>query len=229
MAMLTRHAIDSGAWLKHFESVPNLLSLDQIEASLAATMHSRPPDSDEVWVFAYGSLIWNPMVEFERRQIATLKNWHRSFCLRMTAGRGTADYPGRMLALEPGGATLGMAMKLRADGLRDELRRIWIREMVLGSYRPIWGATILDDGTERSSIAFVADTARDQFQSDSSVATVAPLIGSAFGAFGSNAEYLFLLRAALAQYGLHDPYVEAIADRLECPSANPPSLTRNPD
>jgi cation transport protein ChaC len=227
--MLTRHAIDSGVYLKHFESMANLLPLEQIEASLEATMRLRPSDTDEVWVFGYGSLIWNPMVEFEQRRIATLRNWHRSFCLRMTAGRGNAECPGRMLALESGGTTLGLAMKLSSDTLYDELRRLWIREMVLGSYRPIWAVTLLDDGTERPSIAFVADTAIEQFQHDSSVETVAPLIGSASGKFGSNAEYLFLLRSALARYGLHDPYVDAIAARLEASSMNLSSLADNTD
>jgi cation transport protein ChaC len=70
--MLTRQAIDSGEYLDHFESRPNLWTTDRIESSLAETLKSRPAEAGSVWIFAYGSLMWNPMVQFDRRQIATL-------------------------------------------------------------------------------------------------------------------------------------------------------------
>ncbi len=85
--MLTRQAIDSGEYLDHFESLPNLWPIDRIERSLAETMKSRPAGTDDVWIFAYGSLIWNPMLHIDRRQVARLHGWHRSFCLRMDIGR----------------------------------------------------------------------------------------------------------------------------------------------
>ncbi len=213
--MLTRQAIHSGAYLEHFESMPNLLTREQIEASLAETMKARPADAPEIWVFAYGSLMWNPMVEFDTRCVATLHGWHRSFCLRMVVGRGSHEKPGRMLALEPGGQTSGLAFRLSHATLGEELRLIWIREMVLGSYRPTWARITLGDGTSTHAIAFVADAGREQFEADSSVATVAPLIDSASGRFGSNAEYLLELRATLAACGLQDAYIAELADALE--------------
>jgi cation transport protein ChaC len=213
--MLTRHAIDSGAYLEHFVSLPNLWTPQRIETSLAQTMKERPADAADVWIFAYGSLMWNPMVEFDHRQIATLHDWHRTFCLRMDVGRGSPDMPGRMLALEPGGHTLGVALKLPRSTLYEELRVIWIREMVLGSYRPTWAPVTLDDGTEAHAIAFVADRSGAQFETDSSIATVAPLINTASGKFGTNADYLFKLHAALEECGLQDPYIDMLAGEIE--------------
>jgi cation transport protein ChaC len=213
--MLTRQAIDSGEYLEHFVSLPNLWTTDRIERSLAETMKSKPAQTDEVWIFAYGSLMWNPMLQFDQRQVATLHGWHRSFCLHMDVGRGSPELPGRMLALESGGHTQGFALKLCPSTMADELRRVWIREMVLGSYRPVWAPVTLDDGTETQAIAFTADTSREQYTADSRISTVAPLVGSAAGKFGSNAEYLFKLQAALDERGLQDAYIQALCSEVQ--------------
>ena len=74
-----------------------LWSAEQRAASLAATLACRP-DEGPVWIFGYGSLMWNPALEFTESCTGTLVGWHRAFCLRLTAGRGTAHQPGRMLA-----------------------------------------------------------------------------------------------------------------------------------
>jgi cation transport protein ChaC len=213
--MLTRQAIHSGEYLDHFESLPNLWTTDRIERSLVETMSLRPVETDGVWIFAYGSLMWNPMVQFERRQIATLHGWHRSFCLRMDIGRGSPEMPGRMLALESGGHTHGVALKLSTSTMEDELRLVWIREMVLGSYKPTWAPVTLDDETKTQAIAFVADTSREQYARDSRVATVAPLVARAAGKFGSNAEYLFKLHAALSECSLRDSYIDELAGEVQ--------------
>jgi cation transport protein ChaC len=214
-AMLTRQAIDSGEYLDHFESLPNLWTKDRIESSLAETMRLRPAGTDDVWIFAYGSLMWNPMVHFDRKQVATLHGWHRSFCLRMDIGRASPEMPGRMLALESGGHTHGVALKLAPATMAQELGLIWIREMVLGSYQPTWASVTLDGVTETHAIAFVADTSREQYAADSCVSTVAPLVARASGKFGSNAEYLFKLHAALKEYGLQDPYIDELAGEIQ--------------
>lgn len=213
--MVTRQIIDSGAYLQHFESLPDLWTLEQIDASLEETLRARPADATSIWIFAYGSLIWNPMIEFDQRMVATLHGWQRSFCLQMTVGRASPERPGRMLALRSGGHTGGIALRLHDAASSDELRAIWIREMVLGSYRPTWAPITLEDGSETHAIAFVADESREQFQRDSSVHTVAPLIGWATGPFGTNAEYLFKLRDALAECGVSDPYVDAIVREID--------------
>ncbi|MEB2551066.1 gamma-glutamylcyclotransferase [Burkholderia gladioli] len=212
--MLTRHAIETGAYRQQFEAMPGLWTPEHIDASLDATLRERPADADEVWVFGYGSLIWNPAIEFAAHRVARLEGWHRSFCLRMLAGRAGCERPGRMLALEPGGETTGIALRLHAERLVDELRLVWIREMVLGSYRPTWAKVRLDDGSDAHAIAFVADPSREQYERDASVATAAPLIAQAAGPIGSNADYLFRLQAALREHGIGDAYVDALAEAV---------------
>ena len=213
--MLTREAIHSGAYLEHFESLPCVWKREQIMLSLADTLRQKPAGTTSIWLFAYGSLMWNPALCFDARRVATLLGWHRAFCLRMEIGRGSPATPGRMLALQPGGHTEGVALRLCAHSLEDELQLVWTREMVLGSYRPIWTSVTFDDGSAAQAIAFVADESRAQFEADSSVDTVAPLIASAAGAFGTNIDYLMKLQHALHACDLRDPYVDALAGEAE--------------
>jgi glutathione-specific gamma-glutamylcyclotransferase len=209
--MLTRQAIDSGMYLQHFESAPNLWTLDQITASLEQTMRARPAKANDVWLFAYGSLMWNPMVEFSSQEVGMLQGWHRSFCLAMSQGRASPDQPGRMLALREGGSTSGIALRLPESTLDEELTRVWIREMVLGSYRPVWADVRLHCGDTVPAVVFVANEMGEQFRPDASVETVAPLIASATGHFGSNLDYLIRLHATLHELALCDAYIDAIA------------------
>lgn len=127
--MLNRQSISSGAYLESFDSLPKeiLWTQAQIDASMAEALVQRSDDGD-VWVFGYGSLMWNPISEFDERVVATLYGWHRSFCIHIVAGRATPQHPGRMLALEPGGVTDGLALRIPAAKLHEELRILWIRD-----------------------------------------------------------------------------------------------------
>jgi len=158
--------------------------------------------------------MWNPISDFDSRRIATLHGWHRSFCIRLIAGRGTPEQPGRMLALEPGGSTQGVALRLSGESLEEELRILWIREMVTGAYRPTWAPVTLDDGTQLAAIAFVAESDDLQYERDARTAAIAPLMAVAAGLFGTNAEYVFKLQHALADCGLSDPYIDELASEL---------------
>jgi cation transport protein ChaC len=216
--MLTRKAIDSGAYLRHFESQPNLWSLERIDASLAEILKQRPPEAHDTWIFGYGSLIWNPMIEFETMRPALLHDWHRSFCVHMVSGRGSPTQPGRMLAVEPGSHTWGVALRLSPSTVDRELKLIWIREMVLGSYKPIWAPVTLFGGTRVQAIVFAADEHSKQYQADSSLETIEPLIRSANGEFGSNAGYVHKLRSSLRALGLRDTFIDQLSTRLRSPT-----------
>lgn len=214
MTLLNRSALCSGDYLASLGLPADLVwTRAQIEASLAETLASRPPGA--LWVFAYGSLMWNPLLAFEARSIATLPGWHRSFCLRVTAGRGSSACPGRMLALEPGGTTQGVALRLHEDLVAEELRVLWTREMVTGAYRPVWTPVQLADGSNATAVTFVADPGHRQYEHDASVPTIAPVIAAASGGFGSNADYAHQLDAALADCGLSDGYVAQLVAALK--------------
>lgn len=220
--MFDRQSLHSGAYLRHFDHLPpeTVWSPARIEASLQSFLARRPDDGDEIWVFGYGSLIWNPMVIFEERVVCRLDGWRRSFCLPMIAGRGTPETPGRMLSLEEGGRADGVALRLVASDWRRELAGIWVREMVTGAYEPAWLPVRFRDGRCRQAVVFTANLHEDHWDPDSSPARIAPMIEAAQGPFGSNAAYVARLHAALQAEGMHDDYVEALVDSLAAVQAS---------
>jgi len=220
MSTLTRDALHSGEYLLNL-GLPSesVWSQERLEKSLADTLYRRP--AGEIWVFAYGSLMWNPLLEFEDCQPATLTGWHRSFCLRSIAGRGSTTRPGRMLALEPNGRTQGLALRLHEKVAAEELRVLWTREMAVGAYRPAWTKLVLRSGKPVHAIAFVADRTSNIYEADASAQTVAPIIAAASGSFGTNADYVHRLDFALAENALEDEYVCHVVSKLKEACAMP--------
>ena len=113
------------------------LSDEQLSESLNATLAAKPKGAGW-WVFAYGSLLWNPLFPVAEMRPAMLRGLHRRFCLWSLASRGTLDCPGLVLGLDRGGACRGVALRLPAMLAIDELHLLWRREMVVGSYHPRW-------------------------------------------------------------------------------------------
>ena len=192
-----------------------LWSPEQRLASLAATLAGRP-DQSPVWLFGYGSLMWNPAFVYEESAPATLEGWHRDFCLRLTAGRGTACRPGRMLALKEGGQTTGLAFRLSEKGLKDELTLVWKREMITGCYLPTWCSLVLNDGRRVNALVFIMDPRHPFYEADSRAQSIAPLIAAASGPLGSNAQYLFLLEQAMKERDMHDEGVTELVKEVRC-------------
>ena len=210
--MLTRELISSGAYLESFQDLPQQprWSHQRIEASMLETL-ARRDSSQPVWLFAYGSLIWNPLFKYEEMQPSILQGWQRSFCIRLLEGRGSTQRPGRMLALESGGQTVGMAFRLCEKSLLDELWLTWVREMVHGLYRPIWTMARLATGRPIRLLTFVADTTHPMYEQDKSIDVTAKAIAEASGHLGSNSDYLVQLEKSLAAHGIHDGYIARLA------------------
>ena len=215
--MLTRKLIESGAYLDHFRGLdPAICWNDERQArSIAETLASAPSQEAGIWIFGYGSLIWNPMLRFDERRWATLPGWRRSFCLGMVAGRGSPEQPGRMLAVQPGGSIRGVALRLPDAKVHDELRLLWRREMPTGAYVPTWGTAVLDDGRQVVSLVFAANADHPMHAVDTSITTVAPLVAAASGPYGSNAEYVIRLDDELVAARATDAYVHSLASAVK--------------
>ena len=185
------------------------LTDEQLAASLGETLKRKPPDSDW-WIFAYGSLLWNPLFPFDDAQPATLSGRHRRFCLWSLASRGTATQPGLVLGLDQGGSCQGVVYRLPARCARDELALLWRREMVLGAYRPLW-VSVKCHAKPLTAPAFIVDRAHRQYTGKLTLSEQANVLASAAGAFGSSADYLEHARFALVTHGIVDPYLEKLA------------------
>lgn len=213
--ILTRDNLQNGRYLASFVDLPGqpVWSPERIRASLHQALAQRPP-GQPVWLFAYGSLIWNPLFEPVARAPALLSDWQRRFCMLLLAGRGSPEQPGRMLSLDAGGQCAGVALQLDERSLEQELMLVWTREMVYGSYRPIWAPVQLDGGRSVQALVFVADPARPQYASATDVAAIAPLIARAQGPLGRNIDYVLQLDVALQQHGITDAHVHAVAQAV---------------
>jgi len=185
------------------------LNDEQLSASLTACLAKKPKGAGW-WIFAYGSLLWNPLFPVAEMKPATLRGMHRSFCLWSLATRGTPNEPGLVLGLERGGSCRGIVLRLPAPLALDELHLLWRREMVVGSYQPRW-VRVDADGRPLVALAFVVKTDHPQYAGKLDVAMQADVIGRACGAFGSSLDYLERTRVALVAHGIVDPYLETVA------------------
>jgi cation transport protein ChaC len=189
------------------------LSGEALDRSLDAILAERDP-RDPIWIFAYGSLMWNPGLAFVSKRVGTIYGFHRNFCLWSRINRGTPERPGLVLTLERGGSCRGLAFRLAASTSRDELRGLWQREMSFGSYRPRW----LDchAGAQRFAVlAFIVNRECSGYAGKLPVEAMVQSIAMARGKYGSSAEYLFQTQAALESHGILDTRIKRLAERVK--------------
>lgn len=184
----------------------------QRRASLEATLAARPPEHaegrDGVWVFAYGSLIWNPTFHFRERRVARIAGWQRAFCLAAAGGRGTPDQPALMLGLVEGGTCAGVAFRIAEEEIATELDLLWRREMITDSYIPRWVAL---EGLGTSAITFTINPSAPAYAPPAGAEETARRIAAAHGPMGSAAEYFCNTREGLGAEGISDPLLERLA------------------
>lgn len=157
----------------------------------------------EVWLFGYGSLMWNPCIHFLDRQPALLHGFHRNFCLRAPTGRGSPERPGLMLALKNGGSCRGIAYRIDSSIAEHELSIVWNREMVSGAYQPRLLRLVTPQG-EKQAIAFVVNRQHPRFIARIELTEAAQMIAQAEGWLGSCADYLFSTVQHLDELGVAD-------------------------
>ena len=197
------------------------LSDVQLSESLTATLAAKPKGAGW-WVFAYGSLLWNPIFPVAEMRPGTLAGLHRRFCLWSLASRGTRDCPGLVLGLDRGGACCGVVLRLPAMLALDELHLLWRREMVVGSYRPTW-VKVRTDGRDIVALTFVVRRDHPQYARGLSLEEQVGVLNKASGAFGSSLDYLERTRVALVAHGIVDPYLESLAARIAARRHLPPA------
>jgi cation transport protein ChaC len=208
--VLTRERIRSG-WVQELvraSGVPGVLDERELAASRAACLARRPAGAP-VWVFGYGSLIWNPCFHFVERRVVTVAGWHRRFCLWTSIGRGTPDRPGLMLGLEPGGSCRGVAFRIGEAEVESELDIVWRREMVTAAYRPTW-VTARGEGETLRAIAFTINRAHPRYAGRLPAARIVEALATARGPVGPCCEYLFNTVAHLEELGVPDRRLRAL-------------------
>ncbi|MDC1427153.1 gamma-glutamylcyclotransferase [Rhodospirillaceae bacterium] len=203
--ILTRDSILSGKIheiVKAEDSSMRLLTEEERRESLLSMFSDRKINQD-VWIFGYGSLIWNPAIHFERKDIMTIYGFHRKFCLKTYLGRGNKEAPGLVLGLDHGGSCRGIAFKIPAKIAAHELEIIWRREMLSGSYIPRWLNGKIN-GISVKALGFVVNKQEDRYVGDLTDVETATLISKASGFLGTCADYLINTSEHLEDLGIPD-------------------------
>ncbi|HEU4621961.1 MAG TPA: gamma-glutamylcyclotransferase [Burkholderiaceae bacterium] len=169
---------------------------------------------DDIWIFAYGSLIWNPDLPLEETRRAKVYGRHRSLCLWSTVNRGTPECPGLVLALDVGGSCEGLAYRIGASSVRQEFTRLWQREMARGSYLPCWVKTHTPQGNLRA-LAFVMNRRQPSYAGRLDDAHVLDVFQRACGRFGTTADYVRKTVEALRGHGVYDARLERLVTLFE--------------
>lgn len=178
------------------------LSDDERERTRACVLTRRGAD---LWVFGYGSLMWDPGIHVVEIRTAMLEDFHRSFCLKSNIGRGSADWPALMAALDRGGSCHGLALRIPAEHVDRETKILWMREMLAGSYVPTFVAVDTPQGGIEA-VTFVMNRQSDRYvQLD--IDETAKLIATGRGIRGTSLEYLENLADRLELLGLDDPAI----------------------
>jgi glutathione-specific gamma-glutamylcyclotransferase len=189
-----------------------VLSDAEQESSLRGILDQHRPGAD-VWLFGYGSLVWNPLVHHEERRVACLRGFHRSFCLWSHVNRGSLQKPGLVLGLDAGGSCHGVAFRIAGHHAVEELRLLWRREMVLGAYSPRW-ATVEAGNDTLKAIAFFVNRGHANYAGRLPLETIIKTLVSARGQLGTPAEYLLETVRGLVEHGVRDPYLLELRRRV---------------
>ncbi|MBL8575913.1 MAG: gamma-glutamylcyclotransferase [Mesorhizobium sp.] len=197
VALCDRSVTDSGP-------DPRYVQLTDAEVAAKAAEIDRDA-GEQLWLFAYGSLIWKPEFEAVETVRATAHGWHRSFSMELPRWRGSPEQPGQMMVIERGGTCHGVALRMPDKDRQQQLFRMLYREAEyqgdLDNTR--WLKVETDRGRLRALAFWAAPTPGFPFLKLPPEET-ARRIASACGHLGSNAAYLYNTIVKLEEFGIHD-------------------------
>ncbi len=175
------------------------------------------PDGD-LWVFGYGSLMWNPGFAVEKAVAARLYGYHRRLCLWSIHYRGTATHPGLVLGLDRGGSCNGMALRVAHADIPTASAYLLKREMINNAYLPIIKKIYLahgggDGGVE--ALTFISKQQHPQFAQPMSIAETVAVVRTATGKHGENCDYVLNTVRHLNEFEIKRTTLHAVAARLQ--------------
>lgn len=194
------------------------LSEHELDASRRAVLGDCRAGED-IWVFGYGSLLWDPGFHFEEVRLAEIEGYQRRFCIRLEIGRGSPARPALMLGLErSAGRCQGVAFRIAGACADGESAVVWRREMLQGHYRPFRSKVATPQGTI-NALVFAANTAHAQYVGELPIEQTAAIIATGVGNLGTNRQYLENLVAHFEEFRIEEDYLKRLLARVEAFSA----------
>jgi glutathione-specific gamma-glutamylcyclotransferase len=203
----------------------HLTPLTEAEMTGLAGRLARDCASGPLWLFVYGSLLWNPAFDHEERRVAIVHGWRRAFCLSIRNYRATPEMPGLMLALARGGSCLGAAFRLPDDDREARILRMIRREIAYHEdVRALrWVTARSPEGPVRALAFYCAHRGDGDYvylPEDEQARRIATAVGHA----GSCEEYLRNTVVHFEELGIRDSYLwrmQALVAR-EIETTSPP-------
>lgn len=222
---LTRETLtDDSFKQKMIDEAPGEMELmddQEFEASRQTILRAAENDG-EFWVFGYGSLIWNPIIEVQDMQPARLSGYGRRFCVWAPIGRGTPECPGLWLGLDATGKASepcdGMALRIEAGKWDLESLILWRREMISGVYIPAW-LPVEIAGEKKDCCVFLANPQHDRYAAEIEWKRKVTAIAQAEGSLGPCRDYLYALAENLDDAGMDDDYIARLVRDVQAERA----------
>jgi len=169
-------------------------------------------DPHELWVFAYGSLMWRPGFASEEATHARLVGWRRAFCIYSRHHRGSPQRPGLVLGLDRGGVCEGIAYRVARENVAATLAYLRDREQIGSVYREALVPVRLMTGehAEVLALAFLVERAHPSYAGALPLVEQAQLIRGATGQSGNNIDYLLSTLAHLSDLGIRERSLERL-------------------
>ncbi|MGE0753002.1 MAG: gamma-glutamylcyclotransferase [Variibacter sp.] len=186
-------------------------------------MHLENAAPEDLWVFAYGSLMWRPGFPFLERRPGRLIGAHRALCVFSHVHRGTPEKPGLVLGLDLGGACRGIAYRVAGAHRAETVAYLRAREQATMVYREVTRSVWLDGSLRErvSALCYVADRGHPQYAGRLSIEEQLRYIRQGHGRSGANPEYVIATVRALEAVGCYDETLHTLAERLHAPSGKP--------
>ena len=162
---------------------------------------------DDLWVFGYGSLIWRPEFASSEQHLTVVHGWHRALKMWSRVNRGTPELPGLVLTLLTGGSCKGMVFRLPQAQAREDLHRLWAREMPnQGVYDPKWLLCPTPQGTVKA-LAFTLSRQSPNFTGELTPAQYQQIFAQAKGRYGTTLDYTRATYDSLLAHGIRDRHL----------------------
>ena len=196
---------------------------DSVREAERAEILAGRRDAD-LWVFGYGSLMWDPGIRFEEVRRAHLPGYARRFILKdIYGGRGTVDAPGLMVALDKGGGCDGLAFRISRANLDEETEVLWRRERIGPAYVPVFVEALAGD-LRLTTLTFVADHRAALIDASLSRAQQVEYCATGTGFMGSSLDYLRNIDRQVAALDIRDDEVSGLLRETDAyHSARPPA------
>jgi cation transport protein ChaC len=191
------------------------MSPEEKQQSLLETRAGRPSD-EPMWVFGFGSLMWNPCFDYDIKTAAVLKGYDRKFHIWTTRARGTPDNPGLGLCLEDcAGACRGVAFRLVEGDVEAAWERLWEREMGSGIYRPVWVSLESEDHDRIVALTFVVNREHPHYAGPMPSERMADIMAGAKGSYGLCRDYLAGTIEEMRKLDVSDSDLEELLSRVD--------------